>query len=149
MTCSIVIILEFDWNRKWGPDISFFLRKRVVQFERDVSWATNVGVAVLRYYCDKFRQNCVILRPSTKYLRFLGVTTLVRDQRTHLYYYTKIWHYITTEKNFFNVSILYFSHVFCCCIECTFNWIQFCGKAVRMRRRHCDIQQNNLKRSSM
>ena len=77
------------------------------------------------------------------------VTTLVRDQRTHLYYYTKIWHYITTEKNFFNVSILYYSHVFCCCIECTFNWIQFCGKAVRMRRRHCDIQQNNLKRSSM
>ena len=68
---------------------------------------------------------------------------------THLYYYTKIWHYITTEKNFFNVSILYYSHVFCCCIECTFNWIQFCGKAVRMRRRHCDIQQNNLKRSSM
>ena len=97
---AIVIILEFDWNRKWGPDISFFLgKKRVVQFVRDVSWATNVGVAVPQY-CDKFRQNCVvILRPSTKYLRFLlRESNYFSAWSTHLYYYTKIWHYITTEK---------------------------------------------------
>ena len=47
---------------------------------------------------------------------------------THLYYYTKIWHYITTEKNFFNVSILYYSHVFCCCIECTLIEFNFVAK---------------------
>lgn len=127
---AIVIILEFDWNRKWGPDISFFLgKKRVVQFVRDVSWATNVGVAVPQY-CDKFRQNCVvILRPSTKYLRFLlreRVTTLVRDQRICII--TRKYDITLPRKNenFFNVSTLYYSCILLLtfCIKYTFNCLE-------------------------